>query len=279
MRTVADRKEVGALAERLLQARDDGLVSFGDDVTNPKTRELTDGASARWLKSMVNAPEGLDLSMSPDLARVLDRMLSAAERRRADGATGVDFAIMSLYRPDKGPSPHRDGAAVDIGVYAGKTINFMRTKDSVLAVAQFYRDMLGGEGEAKVDAKIALGLPRNPRMDPAGALAEYYDAGHPEKKNYYDITSTPGRVITEKPFTVANTRPVLKMEYQVPDAFFQRELEPDRSPAGGLAGAVAALRPEAQQAFKLLVEKDVGKVLRFMFPDGLDHLHVQVVRR
>ncbi len=274
--TAADRKEIHDVAEALLKARDDGLVRFSDDVMDRKTQEWrANGPTARWLESMANAPEGQDLPMNPDLAKVLDRMLSSAERRREAGAKGVDFTIVSLYRPDRGASPHRSGAAVDIGMYAGNRIHFMKGGESIAAVAQFYQDMLGGEDRPAVAAKMALGLPRNPRMDPAGALAEYNDAGHPEKKKYYDLKSyevVPDRVPI--PFRVV---PELKSDYLFPDTFFHREQQPNRSPTGSLRTDVAALRPEARQAISPLAEQDGGRVLRFMLPDAFDHLHAQVL--
>lgn len=279
--TPADRKEISDVADRLLKARDEGLVVFGDDRQAPKTHERIDGATARYLKSIQEAPSGTDLPMKPELARVFDKMLTAAEQRRAKDPSGPDFSIMSLVRPDKGHSADKGAGSVDIGTYAHQKLDFTHPDQALKGVAQFYRDIAGqGQGGSKVDTHVAFGIPRNPRMDPAGARAEYLDTGHPEKQRYYDLKHIPeGQVLSEKPYTILAGQPELKSEYLFPDTFFHREAAISVSPGHGvLAGDIAALREPARTEFTKIAGDAGGSVLRYMFPDALDHLHVQVVK-
>lgn len=276
----ADRQEIKSVAQKLLDAREAGLVKFGDDVQNPKTHTRTDGGTARYLQSITSAPDGRDLPMRPELAKVFDRVLTAAEHRREQGATGADFTIVSLDRQDKG---HKDGVAVDLGRYAGHQIDFKNPDDSVKGIAQFYKDLLGNGdgGTTPVDAQIAIGVPRNPRTDAVGALAEYQDRGHPEKQKYYDVVPTQrgvNDIVSQNPFTVSTFRAELKERYVFPDVFFRRDQPPNISPTGRLMSDVAALQPEARRAFEPLAQQDRGAVLRYLFPDALDHFHVQALR-
>lgn len=266
-----EHQEIVQAAEALLKARDEGLVSFSDDKFDPKTKQRQDGSIAKQLKAMVEAPTATDLPkyMNGQLARIVQRMVEKAYERHVQGAKGLDFSIISLARPaDKETSPHKYGSAIDIGRYAGKLIDFQHGNDAVEGVAQFYEDVLG------LEVGMAFGLPRNPKTDPAGAAAEYFDPRHPEKKKYYDL---PG--VTDEKNKMSRMQPVLKPEYVKDDFFFDRSAAINHSPTGEVVGDIKTLQSEiARKRLLDLQSKDQQNILKFLFPDAWDHLHVQVAR-
>lgn len=251
----AETKAVRDVAQKVLDAGP-SLVAL-DKGTERLLRGIADGHPARDL-------------LNPGTATILDRMVDCArDRQAAHPDKGPDISIVSVARPGDTKGPHRDGSAIDIRVYAGHTMDFHSGPDAVQGTVQFYKDMLG-EGTARppVDVRIALGLTRNPKTDADGAARE---AQAPGKRAAYTVGDDERRMSVPVP--------TLKDAHVKPDFLLPRDAAVNDSPSHGNASAdIDHLVPGAREQFRALYDTaDHGRVLRFLMPDGWDHLHVQVV--
>jgi RHS repeat-associated protein len=270
-RSEEERQFIQGVASRLLQARDSGLVALGGDKINPKSHQVENGVIAKHLTDLVAAnnkeepPKVMDIKAAMILNQMLDK---AEERRKSASVTGVDFSIISLNRPtDAAGSPHYDGSAIDISRYAGKRIDFEHGDEAVDGVGQFYKDM------QELDIRMSFGLPRNPKTDPKGMLMEYFDAKRPDKRKYYETTG-----VHDEKGRISEMRPSkLKPEFLREDFFFDRGADINNSPTNQVKSDIALFKSNvAKERFEKLYNEDRNGVLRYLFPDGWDHLHVQV---
>ncbi|MFG1792620.1 hypothetical protein [Nocardia sp. NPDC049149] len=255
----ADRNEIVAAAAAVLDARSAGIAEFVDSI-------------AHQLKAITATADGepLPAHLSVGMARILQRMVDKARQRQTEKP---DFRIIQLTGKNGGhPS---GGRLLDIDRYNGFRIDFQHGGEAVRAVTQFYADMLdvplfgppaSGVTPVPVGTRFSLGLTRNPRMARTGANL---DAADKRKRKYYD-TSAPGH-------------PILLPQFRYRDFFFPRETpqphetKPPTMPGGGtIEGAISALAPQAKTIFERLQAGDTGGLLKSLFPDGVDHLHVQI---
>ncbi|MFI0481124.1 RHS repeat-associated core domain-containing protein [Actinomadura sp. 9N215] len=256
------RSEIKQAAQALLDARKgkDRIAAFSDDI-------------ARQLESVTDAPDDVPLPevLNLGIARIVQRMVDKARQRRDAGAKGVDFTIVSLTRStDKEKSPHKKGRGLDIGRYAGKDLSISKGDEQLDAVLKFYSDMIGdaAKGEKPVNARFALGLPRNPRTTGEGAVT---DATKADKRHMYDWDIIPGY----------GPKPALKREFRFDDVFFDRNETPNNAPEikgskkSLLNQNITLLQPAAAQGFADLQKLDTTGILRFLMPDGINHFHVQ----
>lgn len=269
-----DRATIVGSAKALLQAHDKGIATF-------------DATTAKQLTSLANAgaDDPLPDVMTLGIAKIVLRMVDKATERRATGEVkGADFNIVSLARPsDKGLSPHRDGGALDIDKYAGKSVHYTMNDSSLDAVAQFYQDMVGDrdKGEGPVDTTFAMGLPRTPRWGEGdGAVADanrhptLYDSRQLDEPWLDMVPVGKGKdQHTEMRYTFRV--PVLKPEKEGTDTFFPRWMKPNDSPSGSAGVDIKLMMPDAQQRLTDIYKQDKTHILRYFMPDGLDHFHVQ----
>jgi hypothetical protein len=184
------------------------------------------------------------------MARIVQRMVDKAEERRANFAFGK-------------PEEHLDAAAA------------------------FYADMIGSsaqpDGSVKqedpVDTHLALGMPRNTRREGAGAVI---DAATKGKSQMYDhVPAMPEEYrqqVSAFPDGRSNVEsvPVLKPEYQHEDVFYPRDTEMYSAPGGRADANIKHFMPAAQARFTELRSQDTQKILEFLIPDGIHHMHVQI---
>jgi hypothetical protein len=279
----ADRDTIVAAAQALLDARANGRATFGDDTRASKGKPAKDGSIATQLKSIVAADpaEPLPDVMTVGTAKIILRMVEKADERHDAGATGVDFNIVSLARPNDKGGPHKHGNALDIDRYAGQQVHYTKPGSSVNAVAQFYRDMVGDATHGPVDTRFALGLPRTPQAFGFGAAKD--QDKHGDKYVVYfnktpeDLTALEG-IGRHRRWTTysVNQDPALKPEAAGEETFFAREADPNISPDGSSAAAdIKYLQPASQQRLHDINSQDTTHVLGYLFPDGIDHFHVQ----
>lgn len=282
LRDVINDAGTRVVAQKLLDAQADGIAKLGSGLT----RKLNDLAT-----SGPSAPGTLKLDVRT--GRILNRAVDSARERRANGFTGLDFEIMQLDAKGK---PHIEGKAIDFARYAGQDLHFTEGEKTTAASARFYGDMLGvpqagtprfAEGpppidaglpgdpldlpitapdRPPVDAKIKIGFLRNPRSDPAGAIADFKDK---TKRKHYD--PNPRR----RDGTAGPSAPELKGGSDRPDVYFPRTDTPDRMPAKSIDAAIERIvNPQFRERMRELRKLDRNNMLRVLFPDAVNHLHV-----
>jgi hypothetical protein len=256
-------KRVIAVAKDLLQAREDGLASF-------------DGLVRQQVRDTSVAYAGADdLAIGADVAVLLKIMLAEAKKRKAaGGAANPDFAIMSLYRPGDGDkSPHRQKRAIDISRYAGHLLHISNPSEVSEGVTQFYRDLAAHTSEINFD--YGFGLPRNLRTDDESIVLElsgYYGSIHGAI-----YAKSLGRNLSAEQCGPKLNEEIRK-KYKYVDVFFQHHLRPGYSPNGVVEADIRDLIWSGLTADWTKIRQQGGKRLKTLFPDEVDHLHVQILK-
>jgi hypothetical protein len=230
-------------AAELLAAIDEGRMSTS-------ARELRMLEQLRDTGTAARGRGDPQVSLSPELIALLHALQEGAAAPAAGGR--AEFSLLSLVRRE---GRHGRGEAVDIDRYGGHPIhirNRAETIDGVIAAI-----------DALPAGCYALGLPRAPRTDPVGAAT---DAGR-------------------YPYIYEGTPPQVRAGYTAVAAsppFLPAVAEADisHSPTGSTRGdlahvADAAVRTRLRAAIDAAQTR--GAQIRYLFPDAMDHLHVQVM--
>ena len=172
-----------------------------------------------------------------------------------------DFEVASIARETAGPhgtptaGGFQVGRAVDITRFAGQRLDISFPTEAVAGLAAAMRALPPG--------CYIFGLPRPPREDPVGGLEDLNT--YPK---YYRGSPMPG---TKPPLSKAGI-----------DAIRDNPLLPAvnlrRCPTGNLDGDLAQLRPGGQTELTAAAHEARGRGANILclFPDGADHLHIQV---
>lgn len=190
------------------------------------------------------------------------RMLEALASESTPRERGTpDFEIVSLVRPGAGPhgalGPSGVGLAraVDIVRFAGANIDITQPESSVRAIAAVIRALPPG--------CYLLGLPRPPRTDPEGGAE---DAQNHQRFYRASTGPTDRPVLSERGQRAIATNPFLPA------------VNLRHCPTGSLRGDLARLGPGGQAELTAAADEAQARGARILclFPDGPDHLHVQV---
>ena len=195
------------------------------------------------------------------LLRLLETLAGATTPRRR--GTTPDFVIVSLLRPDRKGSPHggpndaglRVGRAVDIIRFAGHNIDITGPADAVAAIAAVIRALPPG--------CYSLGLPRPPRTDPDGGSED----SQRHQRFYLASTAPPQRPVL-RPIGIR----------AIADNPFLPAVALGHCPGDTtLAASLAALGSARTELTAATTEAAArGAHVLCMFPDGPDHLHIQI---
>lgn len=166
---------------------------------------------------------------------------------------GTAFGILSYVRPAS--THHSNGTAVDLTHIDGIRIDVRNQQQCLDAVIAAINNLAPGS--------YAIGLPRPPYADGAGADHDF---------------STYNRHIT----VYANTQPpTLLPEYQnLPTTgnFFLPNRWNEHSPTGSTATDLNHITNETSRAaLRTAINNASGRgaVIKYLFADALDHLHIQ----
>ncbi|MBD2768080.1 D-alanyl-D-alanine carboxypeptidase family protein [Hymenobacter sp. BT664] len=244
----ASDEEAADVATELLSGRQVGRLALSNSVLHQLEALAQTGSIPLDHSSDTVVP-------SPTLLALLQALLRGTPPPAA--GTRAPFGLMSLVRPRA--SYHTRGQAVDISRFAGHDIrmtNPARALQAVLAII----DLLPA-------GCYALGLPRPVRADADGARRDHARYGY---LNLYQ----PGNP------------PTLRPEYEnlpAANVFLpvNSQADIDVSPSHGNiardldfivdATAQSLLRTAVANA------RQRGARIKYLFPDALDHLHIQVV--
>jgi hypothetical protein len=163
------------------------------------------------------------------------------------------FAILSYLRP--GSRHHSDGTAVDLAIIDGNAVDIRNPESSLRAIVAAINNLAPGN--------YALGLPRPPRTDAAGAAT---DAARYRHLHLYD-TSSP---------------PQLLPQYQsLPtDHYFLDPRYNEVYVPGGINGGLNAINnATAKAALRTAIDRarTNGANVQYLMADALDHLHIQQI--
>jgi hypothetical protein len=233
-------QDIGA---ELLGAIEEGRMATSD-------RELR---MLRQLRDTGTAARGRGdprVALSPELIALLHALQEQTPAPAEGGRAG--FSMLSLVR---GEGRHGRGEAVDIDRYGGHSIHIRNRAETIEGVIAAVEALPAG--------CYALGLPRTPRTDTVGAATD-------ARRYPYIYEGTPPRVRAGYAAVAANP------------PFLPAVAEADigSSPTHGLRGdlnqvADAAVRARLRAAIEAAQAR--GAQFRYLFPDAMDHLHIQVM--
>lgn len=237
------------LGRSLEQAMDEGRLSARG--SESQIREIAQ-------TGMVRA-QGQTVVPSVRLLQLLGGL--AAQSAPQTGKRAPDFGIISLIRPGQGPHGAAQaggvqvGRAVDIGRYAGKIIDIAFPSDAAEGVAAVIRAMTPG--------CYVLGLPRPPRTDPDGG---FEDAK--KHQRFYAASVPQGQAPRLSPLGQA----------AVDNNPFLSAVNIGNCPTGTIDGDLKQLAPKGKAVLEPAVREAQarGVTIKCLFPDGPDHLHIQV---
>jgi hypothetical protein len=190
------------------------------------------------------------VALSPALIALLHALQEGTPAPAEGGRAG--FSLLSLVRR---AGRHGQGQAVDIDRYGGHDIHIRNRASTIDGVIAAVGALPAG--------CYALGLPRTPRTDPAGAVTD-------ADRYPYIYEGTPPRVRAGYA-AVAASPPFLPAV---------AEGDIGHSPTGATRGdlariADAAVRTRLRAAIEAAEAR--GAQFRYLFPDAMDHLHIQVM--
>lgn len=205
--------------------------------------------------------DGKPVAISIRLLRLLDRLSARSSRKHPLG-------ILSVYRrPQSGRSrePHAGGLAVDVARFAGRRIDSRKPKEALAGVISVV-DALG-------PGSYRLGLPKPPATDPI-ALAP-----PPPRPRSWPFFPAPLPAVAPLPVpglpwaTLVLPSPRQSgatLASRGAAAPWVRRWQNERGADLDEVGS-AALRSAIRRA------KKRGAIVHTLFPDALDHIHVDVV--
>jgi hypothetical protein len=164
------------------------------------------------------------------------------------------FAILSYLRP--GSRHHSNGTAVDLAIIDGNAVDVRNQQAALRAIVAAINNLAPGN--------YALGLPRPPRTDAAGAAT---DSTRYRYMGLYDTTTSP---------------PQLLPQYQnLPrDHYFLDPRYNEVYVPGGITGGLNAINnATAKTELRAAIDRaraNGANVLHLM-ADALDHLHIQQI--
>lgn len=247
-----ERRQIG---QRLLKRVHSGVITL--------INSERDGAQIRSLaeRGCLCTVENKPIAISLALLHVLDRLSAHASPKKP-------LAILSLYRSLGSKSshePHGNGLAVDIAAYGGHAIHSRNPQVTVAGVLSVIQALAPGD--------YRLGLPKPPQTDPVAFLPP------PKRPTQWPFFPAPLPVAAPLPgVSLPGLRFVL----------------PDGSTNGTILASRGGVRPLVtrwanERAAPL---KDVGSPrirtaiqmarthrvnIHMLFPDAVDHLHLDVV--
>jgi hypothetical protein len=192
------------------------------------------------------------------LLKMLDAFAATSTQRTHGDA---DFEVASIARETAGPhgtptaGGFQVGRAVDITRFAGHRIHIDSPADAVAGIAAAMRALPPG--------CYIFGLPRPPREDPVGGVEDLKTYPY-----FYVGSPMPG---TKPPLSPKGTA-------AIHDNPFLPAVDLRKCPTGNLDGDLAKLLPGGQADLTAAAHeaRARGAKILCLFPDGADHLHVQV---
>jgi hypothetical protein len=254
------------IRQDLLKAIDEGLIFIGDKTASSQDNSAYLREAARTFASFkaqltIGLPltdaKGEPISPTPQLLSTIKTLTDAVRTRKTTGSSPAktDFAIISLLRPwNNDTSPHKQGRAFDISIYAGKHIDMFHPEEALDGIVQLVNDLPPG--------KYSLGLPRQPRRDiPHGCREDFKS---PLFQPYLPRLYMPGSCDLGPPIL----RPQI---LGLRNMFFPWWLPPTKG-----VSLAAIMDPVAKVTLQSVAASKAPQVTIGFFPDALDHVHVQL---
>lgn len=250
--TAGELREARQIGSRLLvrfQRR--SLVLVRGDREPAQIRQLA-------ARGCVMAPDGFPVALTLPLLRTLDRLSRYA-------TPGKPLALLSLYRPlspTRPREPHGNGQAIDIWAYGGYTIHSRNPSPCVEGVLRVIKAL--GPGAYR------LGVPKPPGSDPRALLPP------PPRPRSWPFFPAPEPVVIDLlglKFVAPrreNGQLTRNRRGQIRPLVSRWENERYAPPAD--IGSPRVKRALAEAARR-------GVVIHSLFPDALDHLHLDVKPR
>jgi len=245
---VSESEAAAGLATELLQAREQGRLALSGSVRSQLELLAHTGH--------IRHDEAPDAVVPSATLLALLQALLGLTPQPAPGQP-APFALLSLVRPHS--SFHMRGQAVDISRFAGYDILMTNPSQALQAVLAVI--------EALPRGCYALGLPRPVRADADGARRDH-------TRYHYLNLYEPGNPPTLRP----QYQHLLEENVFLP---VHSQADIDRSPSrGSITGDLDCIvDPAAQAQLRAAIAnaRQHGARIKYLFPDALDHLHVQVV--
>jgi hypothetical protein len=244
-----DQTERRQIGKRLLSRVHSGIITL----VNPER----DGVQIRSLAEqgcLCNADKK-PVAISLALLHVLDRLSAHASPKKP-------LAVLSLYRPPATKSrhePHGNGLAVDIAAYGGHTIHGRNPQSTVSGVLAIIQALEPGD--------YRLGLPKPPQTDPIAFLPPprrpanwpFFPAPLPVATPVPGVNLPGLNLVLPKGSTLrGGVRPLI--------ARWENERSAPLADVGN---------PRIRMAIQIARSHRVN--IHMLFPDAVDHLHLDVV--
>jgi hypothetical protein len=200
-------------------------------------------------------PDGHRVTFAPILLKTLERLTNLSSPRQP-------LLLMSLYRPlssDNPDEPHGNGMAMDIVSFAGHPMDSRKPHEAIAGVIAVVNALERGE--------YRLGLPKSPAMDPIPLLpppprpaaGPFFPAPVP------NVLPLPGTEIVLP--RLRSNHPVLDRNGRLVPQIKRWENE-----RGAPLSEIGDMR--VRLAIKAALGR--GANIYSLFPDALDHLHLDV---
>lgn len=241
--------------QRLSLARTRTVQDVADEILSAPGRVLIPAAIRTQLQAIQQQGTGTVAgnTFTPSLAILssISQMLyySIDHNRTANPA----FAILSYLR--RGSRHHSNGTAVDLAVVDGRAIVVSNQQACLEAIVAAIQNLAPGN--------YALGLPRPPRTDEAGATT---DAQRYRHLRLYD-TQSPPQLLPQ----YAN----LPTQHYFLGAQWNERYVP-----GGIQGGLAQINnanARTQLSAAIQAARTRGANVQHLMADALDHLHIQQI--
>ncbi len=252
----------------LFKAIDEDLIFIGNKKASLDDKDPNQRQAARLFSSFktqlteglpVTDAQGKPVSPTPELLSAIKTLTDAVRSRKTgSSSTKIDFAIISLLRPrDDDKSPHKQGRAVDISIYAGNHIDMFHPEEALDGIAQLIDDLPPG--------KYWLGVPRHPRRDQLFGCSDFFSRlFQPHLSRLYQ----PSLFAPGCPHHPPNIRQeILKTR----NMFFPWYFTP-----GNTYGVDKMEAPDAKLRLQEVLARKAPQVTVSFGPDALDHVHVQL---
>lgn len=243
----AERAQARQIGARLLARWQSGALV----VTKPEreTAQLQQLADSGFCL----APDGSPVALDPALLSTLDSLSARSTRERP-------LVILSLYRPltpDRPRAPHGNGLAVDIAAFGGHRIDSRNVEECVAGVLAVIQALEPG--------RYRLGLPKPPDTDPVALLPP------PPRPDDWPFFPAPLPLVDEATGvvlpTLENGAFVLNRRGEIRPIVLRWENE-----------RYAPLADVGSRRVRAAIEAAIarGAHIHSLFPDALDHLHLDV---
>jgi hypothetical protein len=244
-RQIAEAQQIGA--RLILRYHAHSLTLINPDRDLDQLRQLA-------TQGFANRSDGKQLLFDPALLHTLDRL-------SAKSTATKPLALMSLYRPlssERSNEPHGNGKAFDIAAYGGHIIDSHKAQEAVAGVIAVIQALEPGD--------YRMGLPKPPNTDPV-ALAPA-----PRRPKNWPFLPAP----------LAVTLPGIGLPLVLPEPqqnlkeFSSRGLRPWVARWQNERGAPLTDIGSPQVRGVLKTAYVRGVKIETVFPDAVDHLHLDV---